>query len=63
MHEPRSIRKVQIMCQEGSREDKAVPDGEHQGDFLNHQGDFLDKAMIKDKKCEQMKKGTWGRHG
>lgn len=51
------------MCQEGSREDKAVPDGEHQGDFLNHQGDFLDKAMIKDKKCEQMKKGTWGRHG
>lgn len=47
------------MCQEGSREDKVVPNGEHQGDFQKHQGDFLDKAMNKDETYEQMKKGAW----
>lgn len=46
------------MCQEGSREDKVVPNGEHQGDFQKHQGDFLDKATNKDEKYEQMKKGA-----
>ena len=51
------------MCQESSREGEAVPDGENQGNFLEHQGDFLDKAMHKDEKCERGKKEAWGRHG